>query len=223
MPEATLAEPNSTAEGNAPATAAASNATPPATPATAAPEAQKPATEQKEAPKGDATGKPADTKPAGAPEKYAAFSFAEGRQLHAGVLDAFAGAAKKANLTQEAAQQLLNEVEPALHRRVLAGVEETKQSWLNQTLADAEFAGEAGQANLGIARKALETFAGKDTAALVSWLKETGAGNYLPLLRAFLNAGRRISEDAKVITGEPQGTGEKDHAKAMYRNSQHGG
>lgn len=168
-----------------------------------------------EAAKNDATKTPpAETpKVEGAPDKYE-FKAPEGQSYDQKVLTLFGEAAKAANLTQDAAQKLIESMAPALATRQMEEVAATQKGWLEASNSDKEFGGEKLQQNLGVAKKALETFG---TPELSKLLDETGLGNHPEVLRMLFRAGNAISEDT-VVTGNPSDKTESG-ARSFYPNS----
>lgn len=141
-------------------------------------------------------GKP-EAKAEGAPESYK-FTIPEGSNVDEAGIKAFSEFAREANLSQEAAQALMDKLAPAMAQRQAEVIEATKAEWIASTKADAEFGGDKLAENLGVAKKALETF-GSD--ALRQLLNETGLGNHPEIIRAFYRAGKAISEDRLVVGG----------------------
>lgn len=158
--------------------------------------------EQPAAPSKDGTsGKPDEqkgdqpAKPQGAPDKYDFKATKGAEQFDAKVLDAYSGIAKKLNLTQEGAQELLDTVAPVMHQRQQEQLQAIRTEWEQKTRTDKELGGDKLPENLGVAKKALDRFGSPE---LVAWLKETGLGNHPELIRAFYRAGLQISEDKFV-------------------------
>jgi hypothetical protein len=147
-----------------------------------------------------------------APEKYT-FTAPEGTEYDSGVLDAFSAAAKEANLSQDAAQKLIETMAPAIAARQADQIQAVHKAWLDASTADKEFGGEKLAENLGVARKALDNFGSPELRAL---LDNTGLGNHPEVLRFMFRAGKAISED-KFVTGAAR-TGSSD-AKSLYPNS----
>jgi len=170
----------------------------------AKPEGEKPATEEK----------PAETKPEGAPGKYD-FKAPEGKEYDAAVLDTFSTAAKEANLTQDAAQKLLEKVAPVLADRQHEQVEAIRNGWLESAKTDKEFGGEKLQENLGVARKALESFGSPELRKL---LDDTGIGNNPEVIRFMFRAGKAISEDS-FVSGAPSSKNTLDPTTILYNNT----
>jgi hypothetical protein len=172
-----------------------------------------------ETPPPPAAEKPANgnqpTEPAkttGAPEKYE-FTAPEGTQYDSQMLEAFSGAARAANLSQEAAQKLIETMAPAIAARQADQVQAVHKEWLSASSADKEFGGEKLTENLGVARKALENFGSPELRSL---LDTTGLGNHPEVIRFMYRAGKAISEDSFV---GGKATPAADGAKSFYPNS----
>jgi hypothetical protein len=141
-----------------------------------------------------------ETKAEGAPEKY---EFKDADKLDPQVMGAFSEAAKDANLTQEAAQKLLDKVAPALQARNEEQVKAVHQQWTEASTSDKEFGGEKLKENLGVARKALDQFG---TPELKQFLETTGLGSHPEVIRLLFKAGKAISEDKFVGGGRTAAT-----------------
>lgn len=161
-----------------------------------------------------------DGKSEGAPEKYE-FDAGEGKEFDAGIIGAFSEVAKELNLTQEAAQKLLDKVAPVIQERQTAQIEDIQNEWVKQSRSDKEFGGDKIADNLGVAKKALDTFGSPELRTL---LEKTGLGNNPEVIRFMYRAGKAISEDS-FVGGSPMGgrSGPKDFnsaAAALYNNQQ---
>lgn len=152
-------------------------------------------------------------KPAGnvAPEKYE-FKAPEGKEFDPSVISSFSEAAKKANLSQESAQEILDMMAPKLAERQVQQLETIKSEWAAQAKADKEFGGEKISENLGVAKKALEQFGSPELRSL---LEESGIGNHPEVIRFFYRAGKAISEDG-YVGGTKSSGGTKDPSKVLY-------
>ena len=137
---------------------------------------------------------PAEAK--AAPETYE-FKAPEGRAFDPEVIAEYSKVAKELNLSQEAAQRVLDSVGPKLAERQAAQIEAIRNGWAESSKADKEFGGEKLSENLSVAKKALDQFG---TAELRALLNESGIGNHPEVIRFMYRAGKAISED-KVITG----------------------
>lgn len=176
------------------------------------------ATEQSD---GNTEGDQEGDKPAqGAPEKYD-FKFEEGKTVDAGILDVYSEVAKDLNLTQEAAQKMLDKIAPVIEGKQLQRIEAVKNEWTQASMTDTEFGGDRLQENLQVAESALAEFG---TDQLRSLLKESGLANNPEVIRFMYRAGKSLSED-KFIGGN-KGQKQKgpmtftDHAAALYSNQQ---
>jgi hypothetical protein len=162
--------------------------------------------------------KAADKAPSGAPDKYE-FKAPEGHTYDPQILSAFSETAKSLNLTQEAAQQFLDSMAPAVAQRQQAQIEAIRTEWVSKANSDAEIGGDQMPQRLSVARKALDAFG---TPELRELLNESGLGNHPEIIRAFYRAGKAISEDTYV--GGSAGSGKpapKDFgqtAAALYPN-----
>jgi len=158
--------------------------------------------------------KPDEAKPEGAPEKYE-FKAPEGKEFDASVIDSFSNAAKAANLTQDAAQKLLETMAPKLAERQQEQIDAVRTQWKTASETDKEFGGDKFQENLGIAKKAVDTFG---TPELRTLLESSGLGNNPEMIRFFYRAGKAISED-KFVTGAPNNNGRANVADVLYPNT----
>ena len=152
-------------------------------------------------------------KPAGAPEKYD-FKAAEGITLDDSVVGAFSEVAKELNLTQDAAQKVLDKVAPVMAARQAEQLQSLRTAWADGAKADKEFGGDKFDENLAIAKKGLETFGTPELRAL---LDESGLGNHPEVVRVFYRAGKAISED-RVVTGASGSATTQSTAQRMYPN-----
>jgi hypothetical protein len=132
--------------------------------------------------------------PQGAPEKYE-FKASEGKAFDAEVLTAFADVAKELNLTQDAAQKVLDRMAPKMEARQAQQIETLRTQWADSSKVDKEFGGEKLSENLSTAKKALDQFG---TPELRSLLNESGLGNHPEFIRFMFRAGKSISEDRYV-------------------------
>jgi hypothetical protein len=154
-----------------------------------------------------------------APEAYE-FKVPEGRAFDAEVITAYSQVAKELNLSQDAAQRLLDAVGPKMVERQTAQIEAIRNGWADSSKSDREFGGEKLSENLGVAKKALDAFG---TTELRTLLNETGLGNHPELIRFMFRAGKAISEDRMVTGAATQAkAGPRsfaDLAEALYSNT----
>ncbi len=142
----------------------------------------------------------ADAKAAlGAPEKYE-FKAPEGKAYDSNLIAAFEAGAREANLPQDAAQKLLDQMSPKLQERQAEQVTAIRKEWFDASSSDKEFGGDNLAVNLGIAKKALDTFGSPELNKL---LVSTGLGNHPEMIRLMFKAGKALSEDTFVAGSAP--------------------
>ena len=148
------------------------------------------------------------------------FTAPEGISLDGDVMKQYADAAKKLGVSQQNAQELINQLAPLMHQRAQEAVSQERSSWENASRADKEFGGEKLNESLAVAKKALSQFG---TPELSKLLNETGLGNHPEVIRAWYRAGQAISED-RYVGGNQSGakpSTAKDFnslASALYPN-----
>jgi len=151
--------------------------------------------------------------PDGAPEQYE-FAAPEGVQLDDAQIAAFSEVAKELNLTQDAAQKIVEKMAPAMQARQLEVLQQARQNWAEATKTDQEFGGEKLNENLAVAKKAMDAFGSPELRKL---LNESGLGNHPELIRVFFRAGKAISEDGFVPGGRASAP-PADPAKRLFPN-----
>ena len=132
---------------------------------------------------GDETNK--GDKPAEVPEKYE-FKAPEGVELDSVAADEFSALAKDLKLTADQAQGVVD-IAVKMQQRQAESVAATVKEWGDQSKADKEFGGDNLDANLAIAKKAVDTF-GSD--AFKQLLSSSGLGNHPEVIRL-----RRIAKE----------------------------
>ena len=161
-----------------------------------------------------------ETKPAeettseGVPEKYE-FKAPEGKAYDNAVLEPFAEAAREANLTQDAAQKILDRMAPALAARQQEQVAAVRTGWLESSRTDKEFGGDKLQENLSAAKRALDSYAAPEFRKL---LDDTGLGNHPEVIRMLVRVGKGMNEDSYVAGGAAF-KGTQDLAAKLYPNT----
>ncbi|HKB58417.1 MAG TPA: hypothetical protein VKC56_00075 [Gallionellaceae bacterium] len=148
----------------------------------------------------------------GAPEHYA-FQPVEGVHFSDDVLGSFSEVARELDLSQDAAQHVLDRVAPAIARQQQAALQAVNAQWVSQVKADHEIGGDRLQQNLAIAKKARDAFG---TDGLRTLLNESRIGNHPEMIRFFVRAGQAISEDSFVPGGTRPPSGGKDAATVLY-------
>jgi hypothetical protein len=173
-------------------------------------------------PEGNKDGDTQAEKPQGAPEKYE-FKAPEGREFDAEIIGKYSEIAKELNLTQDAAQKLVETMGPKIAERQMAQVEAIRNEWAQQSQIDKEFGGDKLNENMSVAKKALDAFG---TPELRTLLVQSGLGNNPEVIRFMFRAGKAISEDTFVGSSPGAGgkpTGPQDFnakAAALYSNQQ---
>lgn len=180
-------------------------ATPPATPPVDPP-ATPPAT-----PPADPPATPPAPK---APEKYD-FKAPEGQTFNEVVLDAYSAAARDADLTQESAQKFLDTVAPVIAKQQADAVAAMKAGWVESAKADKELIAGNFDENVALAKKARDTFGTPEFRDLIN---SSGLGDHPEFLRVFMRIGKQISEDGKIVKGDPPKDAPKTTAQRMYPN-----
>lgn len=161
----------------------------------------------------DGTKTDGEQKAEGAPERYE-FQAPEGRQYDPTVLEAYSEVARELNLSQDAAQKVLDKVAPVIQSRQHEQVQAAREEWSSTAKADKEFGGDHLDENLATAKKALDTFG---TPELRQLLNESGLGNHPEVIRVFYRAGKAISEDTHV-SGQG-GQSNQGDARRLYAAS----
>ena len=155
------------------------------------------------------------------PEKYE-FEPPEGVEVDPSKIEGFGETAKELGLSQKQFQQL---VEYDIKRSAAALEEMSTQfserinHWAEETKADKELGGEELDANLGLAKQAIDTFGSPQLAKLIDAPSADnpdglGLGNHPEVIRLFYRVGRAISE-SDLVTGDTKIEG-RDSLEKMY-------
>lgn len=145
------------------------------------------------------------------PESYE-LVMPDGVQLDPAAAEEFTAIAKELKLDQAAAQKLADVGAKMAQRQVEAHAQ-LVATWTEQVKTDKEIGGDKLDENLGIARKAIDSFGSNELKTL---LNSTGMGNHPEVVKFALKVGKAISED-RFVTGSPKGP-ETDTAKKMFPN-----
>lgn len=143
------------------------------------------------------------------PESYE-LKMPDGVALDQEAATEFTAIAKELKLDQATAQKFAD-VGAKMAQRQADNHAKLVESWTESVKTDKEIGGDKLAENLGVARKALETFG---TPELKDVLNATGFGNHPAVIKAFYKIGQAISED-KFVTGGAKGP-ETDMAKRMF-------
>lgn len=145
------------------------------------------------------------------PESYD-LKMPEGVELDKAAADEFTAIAKELKLDQVTAQKLADVAAKQAQRQVEAHAQQVA-SWVEQVKTDKEIGGDKLDENLGVARKAIDTFGSPELKELLS---STGMGNHPEVIKLAYKVGKAISEDG-FVKGTPPGP-ETDPAKKLYPN-----
>lgn len=150
------------------------------------------------------------------PEKYEFKAPVEGQELDAEMAAALDPVARELGLNNEQAQKLVDiygkDILPKIEARQQENWAKQTEAWANEVKTDKEIGGDAFVANVGLAQKALDTFA---PAGLREYLETTGLGNHPDLVRCFVKVGKAMSEDSMVM---PNTGGQRSQADILYGN-----
>ena len=152
---------------------------------------------------------------AGAPETYGDFKIPDEMKIDSEQLTQFHDIARKFNLTQESAQELVD-MQVGFSKDVLAkNVEiwkETTAGWLKESKADAEIGGQKYEESIEVSQRALKQFG---TSALVELLETYGLGNHPEMIRFTSRVGAALGED-KIVSGGGSGDQQKSVAERIF-------
>lgn len=143
------------------------------------------------------------------PESYD-LKMPEGVQLDSAAAEEFTAIAKELKLDQGAAQKLAD-IGAKMATRQAEAHTQMIETWTEQVKTDKEIGGDKLDENLGIARKAIDTFGSPELKTL---LNSSGLGNHPEIVKLAYRVGKAISED-RFVTGAPKGP-ETDMAKKMF-------
>lgn len=146
------------------------------------------------------------------PEKYE-LKAPEGHALDSSVMTKFEGVARELGLTQDAAQKLVETMAPQMQQAQQALFDAQREQWKTDARNDAEFGGEKFDANMAVAKKALDAFG---TPALKNMLNDSGLGDNPDVIRFFHKVGQKLSSAAFVPSGNNSNAAPVDYAKALY-------
>jgi hypothetical protein len=145
--------------------------------------------------------KPEDKPVEAAKEVVYEFKLPEGVEFKGELLDELKTTAKELGLTQEQAQRVADLGAKQAQGFAAQLIEQQKTmtaEWAEQTTTDKEIGGDKLPENLGVAKKALDSFG---TPALKTLLNQSGLGNHPEVVRFMVKAGKAISEDGHLVTG----------------------
>lgn len=146
-----------------------------------------------------------------APEAYE-LKMPEGVELDKAAADEFTTIAKELKLSAADAQKVADVGAKMAQRQVEAHTR-LVESWTESVKTDKEIGGDNLAENLGVARKAIDTF-GSDS--FKSLLNQSGLGNHPEVVKFAYKVGKAISED-RFVTGGAK-SAETDTAKKLFPN-----
>lgn len=150
-----------------------------------------------------------------APEKYENFTFPEGVEADAKLMEGFLPAAKEANLTQETAQKFLDLQIAGAQAAAEANTkawESTVEGWKKSTADDKDIGGDKLKENEDLGKKALNALG---TPELSKILDDYGFREHIEFVRFLAEVGRAIGDDTQDV-GRDGPAGEKDAAATMF-------
>lgn len=126
----------------------------------------------------------------------------------------FSKAAKELNLPQEAAQKLVD-IAASMQAKTVQGVQDAinaqSELWKSEVMTDPEVGGSAVEANLAIAKTAMDKFFPPEFA---KFLEDTKLGNHPAMVKGLVRMGKAISQDG-FIPGR-QGNARPSTAEVLY-------
>ena len=137
----------------------------------------------------------------------------EGLELDQPTAEAFAKIAEEVGLSQDAFNTVYNKLMPYLNQRQDEQLQELRVKFLEEARNDSEIGGAKYKESMALARKAFKQFVDPETQEL---LQASGLDCHPGLIRAFVNVGRAISNDAVVRGHAPK---QRDPAKSFFNNS----
>lgn len=158
------------------------------------------------------------------PEKYE-FKVPEGMTLDTAAVEKFSPVFKELGLDQKGAQKLVDAYVPYLQEQIKGQLEAQQQAankvfndmkteWKNETIKEL---GADHAKELAVAAKFIDRFG---TPKLREVLNETGLGNHPEIVRAFIKAGKAISEDSFADSNiRKQDNSDEAKAKRLFPNT----
>lgn len=175
----------------------------------------KPSTEPQEKPRGlmHEEDEPVDDRGVlGAPEGEYEFKAPEGSELDPGVMKEFGSLAKELNLSQDAAQKIVERMAPSMSKSMTARINALRVQWEEASRNDPEFGGQNFEANLKGINRAYGEFT---TPELRTLLQDSGLNNHPEMLRLF-NKIAKATGESRYIRGDAVRERE-DAARKFYK------
>lgn len=147
----------------------------------------------------EGTGEAVPTK--NAPESYTFKASEEGLQVGDGVAAAMTDVFRELDLTQDAAQKIVDKVSPALRAQTQANIKAMVEGWERDLQADPTIGGKLPE-TLALAEKALAIGSPELRQLLGSTADGgTGLGRHKAVVQWLAEIGRRLTPDTKVVPG----------------------
>ena len=143
-----------------------------------------------------------DDAPAGVPEKYD-LKMPDGIALDTEMMAKYEPLFREANLTNEAAQKLVDQfANDTKVQAEAANAAMVKQhdAWVESCKGDTEFGGQKFDESIKHAQSFIAKYG---TPELKQFLNTTGAGSHPELVRAFVRAGKAMAEDV-IVQGKSE-------------------
>lgn len=135
------------------------------------------------------------------PEKYE-IKLAEGMEVDNVLMEKITPILKKYKLNNEAVQELANIYTPHIQEMAKAGQKEAldfhnqqKEEWKKESV---KFLGANSKEELSNSAKFINTFSSskEEAQTIREMLEVSGLGNYLPIIKMFSNAGKKLRQDS---------------------------
>lgn len=149
-----------------------------------------------------------------APEKYE-LTLPDGSLLDESVLERTAEIAKKQGLSNEQAQELLNQKSVAVNEYVSA-LQARVESWKTEVQNDKELGGAHFAKSVETAKRAVERFG---TPEFQQALRDSGLGNHPEVVRVFKRIGEAMEDDTLLTVRQPSKKEPVDMASKFYPTS----
>ncbi len=148
--------------------------------------------------------------------EYADFVVPEGVTLDQELTAEFKSVAKEVGLNQDQAQKMTDmavKLSQKFAENQHKAMTEQRNVWEESARSDKEFGGDQFDANLAVAKKALDAFA---TPELVKLLNESGLGSNPDIIRTFYRVGKKLSEDAMMPGTRAPETVKRTLSQTLY-------
>lgn len=139
------------------------------------------------------------------------FKMPEGIELDQDAAQEFTAWAKEQGLKPEQAQKVAD-IGAKMMQKQAEMHAQTVSAWVEQVRADKEIGGDKLEENLAYARAAIDAFGSPELKEI---LNASGLGNHPAVVKAFIQAGKRIAPDT-FVAGNRSPSGDRDPAKTLF-------